>query len=95
MKVEHVIPVEAGHSIELGAATWNDQHRSVRNRFATANGGFSNSRSSEVPEDDVIRMVMAMAEHDWLSAEDIGTMIKAMGESLIRQSVKPVKAVAA
>lgn len=87
MDVEHKRELSAGHSIEIGNSTWRDgEERSVRDRWATANGGFSPHSSSEVPMSSLVPMIEFVAEHDELSVRECATIIKALAASIARQA---------
>ena len=85
MKVQHTHNVGPGHSIELGESTWDPKYRSIRDRWATAAGGFSPHSSSEVPMDSLVPMLTYAAQHDELSAADCAEIIVALAESIKRQ----------
>jgi hypothetical protein len=53
MHVKKVIDLGNDHKIEFGAATWDKNSVSVRNRYPTSTGGFSPRSSSEIPIEDV------------------------------------------
>ncbi|MBL8600479.1 MAG: hypothetical protein JNK72_01000 [Myxococcales bacterium] len=87
MKVEQQKTLDGnGHSVEVGAATWDANARSVRNRYTTASGGFSPRSSSEVPMGDLAPMIELVAENDELSVADCARIIKALSESIVRQT---------
>lgn len=85
MKVEHSTEIVSGHSIEIGAATWNPKDRSVRDRYETASGGFSPRSSSEVPIRDLVAMLEFVAKHDELSITECTKIINALSASILRQ----------
>jgi hypothetical protein len=86
MKVEQNINLGNGHSIEIGAATWDSKDRSVRNRYQTASGGFSPHSSSEVPVGDLVPMIELVAKCDDLSIDQCARIINALSASLLRQT---------
>ena len=73
-----------GYSIEWGLASWNGTGKSVRNRYATATGGFSPRSSSEMPIEDLEHLVVESAGGDWIPVEQIPQMIGALTASLAR-----------
>jgi hypothetical protein len=79
------IPNCAGHTIEIGKATWDDQETSVRNRYPTKTGGFSPRSSSEIPLGDVKEIVTVIADNDLLTPREITDMIVALSGSLSRK----------
>ena len=85
MKVQYSMSVAPGHAIELGEATWANGERSIRDRWATANGGFSNTQSSEVPMASLVPMLMFAAQHDELAAAECAEIISALAASIKRQ----------
>lgn len=86
MNVEKHVDLGDGHSIEVGASTWSSTSRSVRNRYQTASGGFSPRSSSEVPMGDLVPMLTLVAQCDELSIGQCAAIIKALSESIARQS---------
>ncbi|AUX46996.1 uncharacterized protein SOCE26_085070 [Sorangium cellulosum] len=88
MKVQHAQDLGNGHSIEIGAATWDPSDRSVRNRYQTASGGFSPHSSSEIPVDDLVPLIEFLAKHDELSIEQCAKVINALSVSILRQAGK-------
>lgn len=93
MDVTARTPVVNGHSVEIGAATWNKNETSVRNRYVTANGGFSPRSSSEIPVGDLTRIIEWVAEHDELSVRDCAAIINALAASVQRQSASESNAI--
>jgi hypothetical protein len=86
MNVQHTLPLGGGHSIELGESTWDPQNaRSVRDRWSTSTGGFSNTQSSEVPMESLVPMLTFVAQHDELSAAECAEIIIALADSIKRQ----------
>lgn len=85
MDVQHAQNLGAGHSIELGRATWDNSARSIRNRYATAGGGFSPRSSSEIPIGDLVELVAFAAMHDELTAAQSVTIIQHLAASIQRQ----------
>ena len=85
MKVEQGIDLGKGHSVEIGAATWDAKDRSVRNRYQTASGGFSPHSSSEVPVGDLVPMLELVAKCDELSVAQCARIINALSASILRQ----------
>ncbi|HEX3155385.1 MAG TPA: hypothetical protein VHV32_12210 [Candidatus Angelobacter sp.] len=49
MDVIHREEIGPNHSIEIGWSTWNSEEISIRDRWDSANGHFSNTASSEIP----------------------------------------------
>ena len=83
MDVQHSMAVEHGHSIELGLSTWDPKGaRSIRDRWATSNGGFSPRSSSEVPVRSLLPMVVFAAQHDELTSSECAEIIVALAESM-------------
>lgn len=86
MNIQHSVTVTAGHTIELGESTWDPQgERSIRDRWATANGGFSPRSSSEVPIASLVPMLKFAAQHDELTAAECAEIIEALAASVKRQ----------
>ena len=86
MKVEHARELGEGYSVEIGAATWNPEGRSLRNRYATVNGGFNPHSSSEVPIGDLVPMLQFAGEHDALTTLQCAVIIESLSASIRRQS---------
>jgi hypothetical protein len=74
-----------GHSIEVGKSTWDDAETSVRNRYSTANGGFNQAGSSELPINDVFQIAKVTIEEDLLSPKILSELIGVISDSLKRQ----------
>ena len=53
MQVVHREEIGPNHSIEIGWSTWNQQEISIRNRYDSPDGHFSNTASSEIPINDL------------------------------------------
>jgi hypothetical protein len=85
LKVQYQTNLGNGHSVELGQGTWDSAARSIRNRYETANGGFSPRSSSEIPIDDIVDMVKFVSKYDELSAAQCAEIIQALAESIQRQ----------
>ena len=81
MKVEHARDLGKGHSAEIDAATWNPEGRSLRNRYATVNGGFNPDGSSEVPIGDLVPMLQFAGEHDALTAIQCAAIVESLSAS--------------
>lgn len=69
MIVEEAVDLGEGHQIEFGRATWNEDRRSVRNRYPTASGGFSPHSSSEIPIEDVVPMAIETLRRNLLDPQ--------------------------
>ena len=80
MDVEYTKPLGNGHSIEIGKSTWDPACRSIRNRYATANGGFSPHSSSEVPTGDMVPMIATAIERKELSANELCSLAKIVAD---------------
>ena len=86
MQVQHSYPVGPRHTIEIGLSTWDPTgERSIRNRWATSNGGFSPRSSSEVPMASLVPMLVRAAQHDELTAAECAEIIAALAASIKRQ----------
>jgi hypothetical protein len=86
MKVRKRKIIGPGHSIEFGKATWDPQERSIRNRYATRNGGFSPRSSSELPVGDVEELAVGTAEEDEIDVRGAVRVIRAMLGTIARQT---------
>ena len=71
MKVEKTIDLGDGHKLEFGKSTWDKDTKSVRNRYPTANGGFSPRSSSEIPIHDVEIITIQSIENNYLNSDTI------------------------
>lgn len=86
MNVLHSQNVGLGHSVEIGESTWDPTgERSIRDRWATANGGFSPRSSSEIPMDSLVHLLAFAAQHDELTAAQCSDIIVALAASIKRQ----------
>jgi hypothetical protein len=85
MNVQQQLNLGGGHVIEIGEATWDPSHHSIRNRYPTATGGFRPHSSSEVPMCDLAPMVTFAAQHDQLSASECAEIIMELAASIKRQ----------
>ena len=86
MKIDHTKELNHGHKIEIGSATWNESARSVRDRWPTANGGFSPRSSSEIPMESLPEIIEFAATHNELSIQDCCRLISALSDSIKRQT---------
>lgn len=91
-----VLVLDPDHSIEIGIPTWakgkpppppgTPRSHSCRDRWVTANGGFSPHSSSEVPIDESLpHMVWHCANHDEFTLPDLLYMGKAILASVARR----------
>jgi hypothetical protein len=55
-------------------------------RYPKSDGGFNVRGSSEVPMGDLVPMLEFVAEHDELSLPHCAAIMKALAESIMRQS---------
>lgn len=85
MDVEDRIEIDDKHSIEWGTATWSDTARSIRDRYDTESG-FSPRNSSELPFEDLERLVVESAKRDYISPDMAARMIEELASSISRQS---------
>jgi hypothetical protein len=87
MNVQYTLPLNGGHSIEIGDSTWqNGVERSIRDRWpANSPSGFSPHSSSEVPMASLVPMLTFAAQHDELSAADCAEIITHLAASIKRQ----------
>ena len=88
MNVQYTMNLGAGHSIEIGASTWQSGvERSIRDRWPAPNSpsGFNPRSSSEVPMASLVPMLTFAAQHDELSAADCADIIGALAASIKRQ----------
>ena len=86
MNVQDSIPLDERHSIEWGGATWDEADPSIRNRYATASGGFSPRSSSEIPLGDLEHLVVKSAERGHLSVEMMSSMALALVQALAKKA---------
>jgi hypothetical protein len=87
MDVTTKVPLDAGHSIEFGHATWNSQVQSVRNRYDNADGTFSPRGSSELPLPDLVHIIVETARRDLIGPDHAERMIGALIASIARQGI--------
>jgi hypothetical protein len=57
MQVVYSEEIGPNHSIEIGWSTWNPEEVSIRNRYDSSDGHFSNTASSEIPLNDLSNLV--------------------------------------
>ena len=53
MQVVYREEIGPNHNVEIGWSTWNPQEVSIRNRYDSPAGHFSNTASSEIPINDL------------------------------------------
>lgn len=87
MKVADIVPLDPGHSIEFGTATWDANARSVRNRYDNEDGTFSPHGSSELPIPDLVHIIVESARRDIIDSDHVERMIGALVASVARRSV--------
>lgn len=85
MKVTKTKDLGNGHKIEIGKATWDEDKISVRNRYPTSTGGFSPRSSSEIPLNDVPKILSTVIDENLLSPKELADLICKMSESIKRQ----------
>jgi hypothetical protein len=85
MQVEWQVELGEGHRIEGGRASWGGgRSRSIRNRYATRNGGFSPRSSSELPIGDVELLVIHASQHGELTNLQRAHIIQHLSEDMTR-----------
>ena len=86
MKVTDSVRLDDRHSIEFGYATWDGgTSLSVRDRWATANGGFSPHSSSEIPLGSIPDIIIETAKRDLLDVQTAARIIEALAASISRR----------
>lgn len=78
-----------GHQFEIGAASWDNSQKAVRNRYPTSNGGCSSPSSSEILVSDIGAIVGAVAERDLLDADTLTRLIAILTASRDRLTGAP------
>lgn len=86
MRVRESVDLGNGHLIEIGAATWDENTTSVRNRYPTSTGGFNPRSSSEIPLDDIEYLVVAVGERDLLDVPTCARIISILSASVARSA---------
>ncbi len=86
MEVRETIDLGGGHLIEIGGATWEPSHTSIRNRYPTSTGGFSPRSSSEIPIGDIEPLAIALAERDLLDVSTCARIAAALALSVARRT---------
>ena len=85
MQVERNRDLGDGHSVEVGRSTWDDNDRSIRNRYSNANGGFNVRGSSEIPLGDLVELVKFAADCDELTEGGCTELIEHLAASIRRR----------
>ena len=85
MKVTDSVVLDERHSIEFGQATWDENDISVRDRWATASGGFSPRSSSEIPLHSIPDIMIETANRDLLDVPTTARIIEALAASIARR----------
>jgi hypothetical protein len=62
MQVVYREEIAPNHSIEIGWSTWNSQEVSIRDRYDSHDGHFSNTASGEIPIGDLPDLVRIALE---------------------------------
>lgn len=57
MNVHETTAIQGNHCIEWGDSTWDENEKSIRNRYNTATGQFNYRGSGEIPWDDFKMMI--------------------------------------
>jgi len=86
MEVRDKVDLGDGHLIEIGDATWDGSHTSIRNRYPTSTGGFSPRSSSEIPIGDIEYLTIALADRDLLDVSSCARILAALASSLVRRT---------
>lgn len=82
------------YSIEFGVSSWTQnlpeskQSQSVRNRYDTEDGRFTPHNSSEIPIEDIERIVCECMKRDKISILKISNILREAADSIERQ-LKP------
>jgi hypothetical protein len=63
MQVIYQEEIGQNHRIEIGWSTWNPDEVSIRSRYDSADGRFSNTASSEIPLTDLPHLVRIALQH--------------------------------
>jgi len=85
MKVTDTVRLDDRHAIEFGFSTWDEKSLSVRDRWATANGGFSPRSSSEIPLGCIPDIIIETAKRDLLDVQTTARIIEALAASITRR----------
>lgn len=86
MKVAHISIITDRHTIEIGGATWDEDERSVRDRWDLPDGRFSPRCSSEIPMESLVPIMEFVAKHNELSVAQCADIIAALAASISRRS---------
>ena len=82
MQVQKALQVSSGHRVEFGNATWHNGCFSLRDRWDTANGGFSPRSSSEIPVESFEALIKIGADNDAFTTAAAAAMIAALAEMI-------------
>ena len=85
MQVQDVVDLGDGHLIEFGPSTWNPNVISVRNRYPTSDGRFSPHSSSEIPLDDLEKIIIEVVKRDLINVKVTTEIISVMANSILRR----------
>jgi len=75
MNVEKTIDLGNGHKIDIGFSSWDNNKKSIRNRYPTSKGGFSPRSSSELPIEDITQITIESINNDLITKDDLKNII--------------------
>lgn len=86
MDVKDRVQDSEGHSIEWGAATWNPNDLSIRNRYDNVDSGkFNRSGSGEIPWKDFNLMINHSISRGKFSKEELAEILVSIAANLKEQ----------
>ena len=86
MNVEDKLVIDNFHSIEWGAATWDEDDFSIRNRFDGEAGRFNKASSSEIPWTDFNQMIIESIRRNHFTNDEIANITRAIADNISQRS---------
>jgi hypothetical protein len=86
MEVQHTITITDQHRIEIGSASWDATHTSIRNRYDGDTGRFSPRASSEIPLHDLEPLMRAVAQFHLIDPASCARIIAVLAASIEHQA---------
>src|SRR3954471_21603929 len=92
VNITETITIDAEHSIEFGAAIWDNNVATIRRRKNRSDGSYDPISSSEIPIDegflDIGRLVCECLRRDLISRDDMAEILRETLASTARQGLK-------
>lgn len=83
MNVKNKLKITDAHSIEWGNATWNNNEKSIRNRYDNIQTNkFNKSGSSEIPWNDFKEMIQESIKQDEFNNSELSEILNQISNKL-------------